>query len=115
VTPYYQDNLVTLYHGDALEVLPTIDEIGLVVTDPPYFQPATHYVPTRADSRPVRSLGDTSVLEHAFRAWAAELDRVTTDEGSLYVFCDGQSYPLFFRALYGLGRVRPLIWDKANG
>ncbi len=114
MTPYYQDNLVTLYHGDALEVLPTIDEIGLVVTDPPYFQPATHYVPTRADSRPVRSLGDTSVLEHAFRAWAAELDRVTTDEGSLYVFCDGQSYPLFFRALYGLGRVRPLIWDKVT-
>ena len=34
--PYYSDDLVTLYHGDALEVIPTLAGIGAVVTDPPY-------------------------------------------------------------------------------
>ena len=34
--PYYQDDLVTIYHGDALDVLPTLSGVGAVITDPPY-------------------------------------------------------------------------------
>jgi site-specific DNA-methyltransferase (adenine-specific) len=39
-TPYYQDDLVTLYNGDCREVLPTLerDSSDLIVTDPPYGQ-----------------------------------------------------------------------------
>lgn len=39
MTPYYQDDLVTLYHGDAREVLPDLHlEAGetVCVTDPPW-------------------------------------------------------------------------------
>lgn len=36
MTAYYQDDLVTIYHGDSLEILPTLSGIGAVVTDPPY-------------------------------------------------------------------------------
>lgn len=36
MTPYYADDHVTLYHGDAFDVLPTLSGIGAVVTDPPY-------------------------------------------------------------------------------
>lgn len=35
MTPYYSDDLVTLYHGDCRDVLPDI-AVGAVVTDPPY-------------------------------------------------------------------------------
>lgn len=34
--PYYSDNLVTLYHGDCRDILPTLDPVDLIVTDPPY-------------------------------------------------------------------------------
>lgn len=37
MTPYYQDNAVTLYHGRFEDVLPTLDiKADLIVTDPPY-------------------------------------------------------------------------------
>ena len=34
--PYYQDNFVTVYHGDMREVLPTLGRFDLLLTDPPY-------------------------------------------------------------------------------
>ena len=37
--PYYEDDLVMLYHGDSLEVLPTLDlKADVLLTDPPYFK-----------------------------------------------------------------------------
>ena len=36
MTLYYQDDHVTIYHGDCLEVLPTISGVGQVLTSPPY-------------------------------------------------------------------------------
>lgn len=34
--PYYQDNSVTIYHGDCRDILPQLDPVDLVLTDPPY-------------------------------------------------------------------------------
>lgn len=36
VEPYYADEYVTLYHGDAMEVLPSLSGVACVVTSPPY-------------------------------------------------------------------------------
>ena len=39
LTPYYEDDSVTLYHGDCLELLPKIDgKFEVLLTDPPYFK-----------------------------------------------------------------------------
>ena len=34
--PYYEDDSVTIYHGDCREILPTIGKVDLLLTDPPY-------------------------------------------------------------------------------
>ncbi len=113
MTPYYQDDAVAIYHGDFMEVLPLLDvAAGIVVTDPPYFQPAQHYVGVRGTSITRAAWGDRSVLQHAFNAWSDVLCDSVSGLDALYVFCDGQSYPITFNAFYKFGRVRPLVWDK---
>lgn len=34
MTPYYQDNIITLYCGDAREILPQLDPVDVIYTDP---------------------------------------------------------------------------------
>jgi DNA modification methylase len=34
--PYYQDPSCTIYHGDCREILPLLEPVDLVLTDPPY-------------------------------------------------------------------------------
>jgi len=36
VKPYYEHGGITIYHGDCREVLPTLPQVDLVLTDPPY-------------------------------------------------------------------------------
>jgi DNA modification methylase len=36
MTPYYQDDACTIYHGDCREILPTLGRFDLLLTDPPY-------------------------------------------------------------------------------
>lgn len=46
--PYYQDNNVTLYHGDCLEIMPNLTQlVDAVLTDPPY-----EYISTLAWDKP---------------------------------------------------------------
>jgi len=35
-TPYYEEQGITIYHGDCREILPTLEPVDLVLTDPPY-------------------------------------------------------------------------------
>lgn len=44
MTPYYQDALVTLYHGDCRDVITRIPTVTAVVSDPPY---GMNYKPLR--------------------------------------------------------------------
>ncbi len=34
--PYYQQEGITIYHGDCRDVLPTLPKVDLILTDPPY-------------------------------------------------------------------------------
>jgi len=36
LTPYYQDEYATIYHGDCRDIIPLLSKVDLVLTDPPY-------------------------------------------------------------------------------
>jgi site-specific DNA-methyltransferase (adenine-specific) len=98
--------------NDALTFLRGLSamSVSAVVTDPPYFLPAQHY---SARSRWPRSMADLSVLEHFYRDVVAECRRVLVPDGSMAVFCDGQSYPVFFSVMYPhFERLIDVVWDK---
>lgn len=112
--PYYRDERVTLYHGDCRDVLPVLkrDSIDVVLTDPPFFMPATHY---QSRNTVQRSWGDTSILA---MFWATVLDHLLPTlrhSGHLLAFCNGDSYPVFYPETYRrFDAVRSLVWDKGR-
>ena len=99
-----------LHLGDCLEILPTLGRVDAVVTDPPYA------IPTQvASGRSItRNVGDLSIVESAFRlhlnAWAD----AAGDDGRVFIFCDGASYSVIFRAAYGRFNLASLVWDKGQ-
>ena len=36
INPYYEDDLVTIYHGDCREIMPQLPKVDLVISSPPY-------------------------------------------------------------------------------
>lgn len=110
---YYQDASVTIYHGDCRDVLPMIsDKVDLVLTDPPFFMPATHYQ-SRVDWQ--RAWSDTSVLG-AF--WSVILDasvRIMKPTGHLLTFCNADSFAVFYPEMYRrFDFLKSLVWDKGH-
>lgn len=80
--PYYQDDSVTLWHGDALEVLSTLPDasVDCCVTSPPYFGLRDYGVDGQlgAESSPAEYV-------EAMVAVFAEVRRVLADDGTLWL------------------------------
>lgn len=110
--PYFADEWVTLYHGDCLELAAELPQVDAMLMDPPFFMPAQHYA---ARSEWARAWGDTAILR---RWWAGTLDTLLPrlkGTGSAFVFCDDESYPVFFPELYTrLPGLSALIWNKGR-
>lgn len=94
VPAYYQDEHVTLIHGDCREVLPHLPSVDLVLTDPPY--------------------GDTSL------AWDARVDGWAGDAlRASQLWCFGSmrfwlgTGPMLLAQ--GWSFAQDLVWEKHNG
>jgi site-specific DNA-methyltransferase (adenine-specific) len=97
VTPYYQDDHVTIYHGDCCEILPHVSA-DVLVTDPPY---GIDYASNQAGAfKGVAIYGDgsTALRDFVIAAW----------DGPAAVFGTWkQPRPDGVRAV--------LTWDKGEG
>jgi site-specific DNA-methyltransferase (adenine-specific) len=129
VTPYYVDDLVTLYHGDCLEALSGLpeDSVHAVVTDPPY----------ASGARTEASKSSSGAMVRGVR-WASrpiENDQMTTtgfvwlireacyavrpalvDGGNLLAFIDWRQWPNLVGAIESTNmRVNGMVvWDKQS-
>lgn len=115
--PYYQDDCVTLFHARCEEVLPTLDRVDHVITDPPYEAEA------HTNARRVRSGGGVDVLNIPFGA-ISETERsiVAHEVGRLVrrwvlTFCQVEA-AMRWREVYedaGLEYRRTCVWVKPDG
>jgi|TARA_R110000824_G_scaffold205189_1_gene389962 site-specific DNA-methyltransferase (adenine-specific) len=55
VQPYYEQDGITIYHGDCKDVLPTLPCVDLVLTDPPY---GIQYVSNKREVKYDKIYGD---------------------------------------------------------
>ncbi|MFI0929656.1 DNA-methyltransferase [Streptomyces sp. NPDC021012] len=96
ISPYYQDEHVTLYHGDAREVLPALQVAAdLIVADPPYVETSLEW-DVWPDEWP------SLLSEYARSMWCF---------GSMRMFFDRNTE----FALGGWKMSHGVVWEKANG
>jgi site-specific DNA-methyltransferase (adenine-specific) len=113
--PYYQDDSVTIYHGDCREVLQGLpgSKFDLIMTDPPFSVPVKYH--NSAGDFP-RSWGDLVVMEPFFKECFGQIRRVVRDDGQTYICCDDESYPVFFKASLPIWpQSQMLVWYKPTG
>jgi site-specific DNA-methyltransferase (adenine-specific) len=122
--PYYQDDLVTLYHGEAEEILPTLEGVDHFIADPPYSEHVHGAARSRvmsandrggrygADLRRNVDLGFGHLTPELRDFLAAQAARLT--RRWVLVFSDTEGAHLWADALtgHGLDYVRTGAWIK---
>lgn len=122
MTPYYQDDAVTLYHGDCRDILPQLEAVDHVITDPPYAEHVHNkqwigYALTKGQAR----LGTTHT-EIGFDALTPDQQAFVCAEARrlvrrwTLVFCDLESIFSWKQMVpaFGLDYVRACVWDKVD-
>ena len=96
MTPYYQDDLATIYHGDCLEIDAWLDA-DVLITDPPY---GMAFVSSRTtQTRPIANDHDTSIRDAALARWGSK-------PAALFGTWKAPRPP---------GIANLLVWDKTDG
>lgn len=140
--PYYEDGAVTIYHGEALNVLGDLEpqDIAAVVVDPPYssggafrsdrsVEPGVKYSGFGYDSRGTRngtanvygSFGGDSRDQRSYFAWASlwlsQTWRIAVPSAQVFVFTDWRQLPVTTDAVQAGGWTwrGVCVWDKGVG
>lgn len=112
MTPYYVDEAVTLYLGDCREVLPTLEPVDHVMTDPPYSD-TTHEGARTGDATDNGILVDFASVDADAVRGVLEACRA---KRWAVLTCDWQHVlPLKVKPPTGWRFVRHGVWVKPNG
>lgn len=92
--PFYDDNQIKLYNGDALDVLPmfTKESIDAIISDPPFT--FTGGISQGRSSRP-----DTQFFEHWLVSIFKQLYRISKPEAAWFLWCDWRTLATYESAL----------------
>jgi len=108
---FYEEPGVTLYCGDAVDILPLLASVDLVVTDPPYMLGMA----STAQEGKSGSWGDMMNAARWYASWISEAKRLTVHkQGAAWVFNSWRSFPVLARAAYEARWPIEslLVWDK---
>lgn len=107
--PYYQDEAVTIYHGDCREILPQLDPVDLVLTDPPYGVTYQSNMGVGQGTAPITNDG-TRISLRLYRQC------IPLIRGKHWLwFTRWDAWPDVWELLGQAKRIRGLlIWDKGN-
>lgn len=112
LTPYYNKDGITIYLGDCLEVMRSLDiKSDLVLTDPPY---GISYQNNFTREKHNRIVGDGG--KFSYREWGEEAYRLLKDDAALYAYTHWREYPLHFQEIEecGFSMKEPLIAQKGE-
>ena len=120
MNPYYQKDGITIWHGNCLEILPTLAPVDHVITDPPY-EAEAHTMGRRGNTARDGAAAFDAVRPLDFAAMT-EADRVAVGSlmarlcrGWLLVFCQVEAAMLWRDACAPAKYTRTQIWRKPNG
>lgn len=108
--PYYEDASATLYQGDALEILPSLDTAGIVALDPPYSMVPNSFA-GRDDGAAGTSGAPVALLSECLR----HTRRLLPDGGVAGVVCDWRRLPdvAYLATLHGLRVATCIAWTRS--
>lgn len=113
--PYYEDDLVTLYHGDCRDVAGGIraGSVDTLLTDPPYGMAfVSGWTAAKAT---VKSDGVRQGVR-VVRGALNDLQATFAPDMHALVFCHWESWPDFYDNLCHLFPIRnALVWSKGGG
>ena len=120
--PYYDHAGITIYHGDCREILPQLESVDLVLTDPPYASGARRDANRQVRGSSLRGLENTEWFSHdAMTTWGFQwfmrsvLLLLKLKPGAhIYWFTDWRMTPTVYGMLEAHGfRVNHcLVWAK---
>jgi DNA modification methylase len=106
VKPYYEKDGITIFHGDCRDILPTLEPVDLVLTDPPYgIGEAAGKNKSRGKMAVAQDFGDADWDDTPIDPW---LLSAILQKGRLQIVFGGNYYYLPPTPCW-------LIWDKENG
>lgn len=131
VEPYYDDGQCVIYHGDAREILPTLEPVDAIVTDPPYSSGGMYRADRAASTANKYQIGhetkrsyaafagdnrDQRSFEKWVDSWAAQCLNLVGDGGGIGVFIDWRNVACVVDAIQTAGWVyRGLTpWHKGT-
>lgn len=123
MNPYYDKDGITIYHGSCLDVLPTLDAVDHVITDPPYSE---HVHGKQWISKALNEHGDkraaTAFTELGFDALTPEVraavlahaHRLATRWTLAFTDLESVAQWQADAITEGMDYVRTCIWDKVD-
>lgn len=114
--PYYQDDLVTLYHGDNRDILPGLEDqsVDCVITDPPYTERTHGMAKTnKGAGHGVKAVNFAAFTEDDLQTALSECGRVTR-RWVVATLDYAHAFALDAEPPTGLRSLRVGVWVKTN-